>query len=437
MSMALSSQVDVNRTHASRQRNTAHPVLQGRWCYYQPVRWLLIALLCPLTAQAQPVAFESPSGTPDRTVEIRQDLLDVRAGPSPSYTSRGRLYLGDTAQVVDVSEDKRWIRVKAEGLDGWIPTSTVRALRGERSVDPGRDRRETNYEYDDQGRRRFLDGRAMGSGEGTQKPDRPATPTPESFWASPRQVSIGSPRRLAVDLRLGAAALHRAFASDIPADSALQVLSASPTALSWELAATYELHRYVQARGLFRDARFADSTVPANAAFGFSEPVTMAVDAQTAELDVVGRYPVVSGAWAGLYAGGRLFRQGFQRTAPYPLLLSHTFMGLGLGATAQYRLHPLTVAARGGLLVPFSVSQAPTEGGDAEASGWDLAGEVAWTLTRRWSVVAGAHYLKITTDFSGESIHVDNVVADPPVGYTAARARDRSMGGSLGVRWRP
>jgi hypothetical protein len=399
-----------------------------------------LAALSAAPAAAQPEDADEPPPLPldaprsaaggARPGTILVDYAEIHAGPGAAYVSRGRVYQGDRVRVLQRDETGGWMEVESGGLRGWVRTRFVELGEGggEAPRDAGRDRRETNYRYDERGRRLFPDGRPMGSGEGAGEV------ADDGDEAAPdRRGGLPLP---AVRLSLLAAGLDRTFQSNIGQGSALRDLSAAPAAYGVELAVDWAPLRYVAVRGVFRDLRFADATVPANPAFGFDDPVTMAVDAQEGALDVIGRYPILDG-WIGAYAGAHVLRTAFQATQPFAIFLDYLYVGLGAGGAAGYTLGPVDLTVRGGVVLPLSVSQSPQEGGDASSDGATVSGEVAWRLTPAWAVVGSGFYTALTTDITGGGTHQDSVTRDPPAGYDAARATDTALGGGLGVRWSP
>ncbi|MEZ4463414.1 MAG: hypothetical protein R3F43_02580 [bacterium] len=140
------------------------------------IPWLLLA--SPALAQLPPGvelpvegAIKGRSAVP---VVIRAEVVEVRAGPGAAYVSRGRAYRGDAGTASRRNEAGDWVEVAVGGLRGWARVADLRfggddVRRGaDGAVDAGRDRRETNYRYDERGRRLRADGTPMGSGEGTE-----------------------------------------------------------------------------------------------------------------------------------------------------------------------------------------------------------------------------------------------------------------------------
>jgi hypothetical protein len=387
---------------------------------------LLIALVSPPTLAQGPVPLNAAGRALNAEGTLKVDYTEVRAGPGAAYISRGRAYQGDRLQVLRRDPSGDWFEVTVSGVRGWVRTRTVQLkARGDARAAGGRDRRQTNYQYDAQGRRQFADGRSMGTGEGTAGAPPPVVFEPTS-----------TPAQWRLRYGVGVAQLTRQFESAIEDDSALRKLSVSPLAVTQELALTYEAHRNVQARLLLRDARLSAADIPANAAFGFPQALTIDVNAQQVELDATGRMPF-AGGWAGLYAGAHVFRQAFQETRPYALFLSNTFIGLHTGAAAEITLGPVALYARGGVVLPLSISQSPADSGAGSALGALAALEAAWPLNGQWALTAQGHFFALQTDFEGPSTHADPYTGTPPRTYARAREDDALIGGGLGIRWQP
>ena len=382
---------------------------------------LLLLLLAP-PANAQRAA---GSG---RTLEARvtADYAEVRAGPGAAYVSRGRVYGGDKLRVKQRSENGEWYEVVGAGVNGWVRARALEVGQGTAAPsNPGRDRKTTNYTHDADGRRIFLDGREMGSGEGTKGT--------RVRKRRARKRSGDDVMKLRVSL--GAAQIKRTFESNIAIESALRDLSASATGFGYEFEAEYVPIPYVAVRALYRDTRFTDIQIPANEEFGFEAAVDIGTSAQQAELDVTGRFPIGQG-WVGAHAGGHLLRHQYQETQPYAVFLTNSFIAAVAGAGVGWRFGPIEVGGRGGIFLPVSVSQSPQEGGDPEGFGFSAAAHLAWHLAPRFAVVGHWHFTRVRTDYKGESTHADTH-GDQPEAYSVAQEIDAVHGGGLGVRWTP
>lgn len=385
---------------------------------------LALALGAPAFAQG-PVATGAAGRALDARGRIKVDYTEVRAGPGVAYISRGRAYQGDQVEVLRRDASGDWFEVTASGVRGWIRTRAVRLEGRGGRAQGGRDRRQTNYTYDAQGRRQFANGQAMGSGEGTVNAPPPAPRTPPP-----------GPRRLSLYVGFGTTQLSRTFTAAIEADSPLSNLEVSPLAITAELGARYDLSDLLQLRLHFRDARLSEATIGANPAVGFPQAIPIKLNAQTVELDATGRF-ALGPAWVGAYAGGWLFRQAFQETQPYALLLTNTFVGLHGGAAAGVDLGAVDLQLRGGVVLPLIISQSPADSGDGSALGGSASLEAAWQFHPQWALTAQGHFLALQADYEGGSTHADPYSGDAPRTYLRAREKDSMIGGGLGIRWQP
>jgi uncharacterized protein YraI len=86
---------------------------------------------------------------------VHVDRVEVRAGAGDAYVSRGRAYDGDTLRVIRRTGDGAWLEVEVDGLRGWVRARAVTLRKAGRvaPTDAGRSRRESNYSYDERGRR--------------------------------------------------------------------------------------------------------------------------------------------------------------------------------------------------------------------------------------------------------------------------------------------
>ncbi len=388
-----------------------------------PMRFACL-LLCLLVA---PVCAQQPAGS-GRSIQakVSADYAEVRAGPGAAYVSRGRVYGGDILRVTKRSDSGEWYEIVGPGVAGWVRARAIDLQRGAVvPTNPGRDRKTSNYGYDDRGRRIGTDGARQGSGEGTAGSRRARRPKRNRPGAGALHVRVS----------LGAMQMKRGFESNIAIDSALADLSVSATGFGYEFEVDYLVMRYVSVRALFRDTRFATVEIPANAAFGFENAVEVSTSAQHAQLDVTGRYPIAEG-WVGAYLGGSLLRHQFQETQPYALFLTNSFISGTGGGAAGWRFGPVEVAARGGIMLPLSISQSPTEGGDPNGSGIRVGAELTWHLARRFAVVGHWHFTRMKSEYDGVSTHIDTHTGAEE-GYSAARETDQFQGGGLGLRWTP
>lgn len=411
-------------------------------------RWLMVVLACaagPAGAQTAAVPVEAAGVSGDKVGRVISDFAEVRAGPGEAYVSRGRVYLGDRVEVTRRADTGGWVEVMAAGgVQGWLRSKDMQIVPGEKAasagvdaaqVDAGRDRRQTNYTYDKDGRRRRLDGRPVGSGEGAR------TETPEDldlddFSGGGLDSGAGSGEAAPLSLRvsLGASQMQRMFSSNAAANSLLSLVESRPLGFGAEISAEYVPLRFLAVRGGFRDVRFAETELQ-TARYNNGQPFGLAVDRQEAMLDVAGRYAFGAG-YGGVYVGGRFARQAFQELQPVPLLLTTTTLGLGAGVEVAWAFGPVDVGARGGVVVPLSVEQAPVDSGEPDGLGFEAGVEVAYALSAAWAVVASGQFSRLTIEHEGPATQVDRVATPAGPTYTQARTVDTVVGGGLGVRWR-
>ncbi|MCK6570510.1 SH3 domain-containing protein [Myxococcota bacterium] len=399
-------------------------------------------------------------GIPERTGDdrrfvgrIRTEFAEVMAGPGAAYIGRGRVYQNDRVQILRRNDAGDWLEVEINGLRGWVRARYLEIQRGAEvrgaggALDAGRDRRRTNYGYDDRGRRLRPDGTPFGSGEGTdgvpgtssdEVPDEvPGTSSDEV----PAEVPGTSSRlRLAPYAALGLGQVRRAFDSDIAKPSPLAHQTAQPSGMSVVLGLDWDPLKYLRLGARFDGSFFGSTDIPRNPALGFERPVTLAISGWRAGLDALGRYPVGQ-AWIGAYGGLRLFRQNFQETAGYPLFLTSTLWSAALGGAAGVTFGPgLELTGRGGYCVPLSISQSPADSGDLESGGgYELGLGVGWRLSRRFTALMDVYFARHRLEFAGASSQKqafddEETAGKDPVGYEHARETDTLQGAGLGIR---
>lgn len=391
----------------------------------------------PFALQAQPVPLDRIPTEPTGTVlpgRVTVDYAEVRAGPGSVYLSRGRVYRGDSIEILRRNETGEWFEIAGGGVHGWVGADAVEVTGGAAaSSDPARDRRLTNYEYDDKGRRVRPDGGRLGSGEGVagEKVDDFARESP----GAARNRHAGGSAGVSVWAGIGGGQIRRVFASDIDDPSALERLQAQPSGLAVRLGGSWDAHQYFMVRANGRFALGGETDVRAAPDLGIDEDISLKTQAYAVDVDAVGRYSF-GGGWAGVYLGARWLRHAFTETKPFPIFLTNVFTGIGVGVTAVYAPWPeLRIGATAGLLEPLTVSQSPADSGELDgSSGLEWGGDVAYTITGPVAVVGAFHWARIKTTFRGDSSHVDTESAAEPKHYAIAEETDTVLGGSLGLR---
>ena len=401
---------------------------------------------------------------------VHVDRAEVRAGAGDAYVSRGRAYDGDTLRVIRRTGDGAWLEVEVDGLRGWVRARVVTLRKAGRvaPTDAGRSRRESNYSYDERGRRLRPDGTPMGSGEGTDKrakgrskpapepepeaepepePERPGrrggprrpSPTPEDVEGLEAEegdtVDDGASMwRLSATVGFGQA--RRMFDSDITVASALQHGEFQASGLLVDLQARATPLPYLAVQASLTHHATGSTRVPAAPDLGLNVPVEVGVGGLAVGLDAVGRYALSDDAAVEALVGARWWRQSVEATRPFPLFLTndHTLVALGGGGEVALPLD-LSLCGRAAYLHPVAESQSPVAGGALKSgSGFELAADLAWAVTPEWAVTLGGRVLRSRVERAGDSKHVDTHV-DPPVGYTQARETQTIQGALVGARW--
>lgn len=400
-----------------------------------PMRALLIVIAATGAASAQPTAGEdipiegSIRGGKTVPAKVTAEKVELRAGPGAAYISRGRAYRGDAVKIRRRNEGGDWVEVSTGEIRGWVRFVDLQRLTGDAaraadgSVDSGRDRRQRNYRYDENGRRITLGAEAAPGGDDEDRPDDAKT----------MRLVPASSSRFAIDVSVGASRMDRRFRSNIEPESALDVLEGGATGMSLAIEAHWQPNDYLRIRGAFRDARLGSVALPALPEAGFEQAFELALDAQQAELDLAGGIDL-GPAWIGAYAGGRLLRHAFQQTAPFPVFLTSTYTALAVGGSAHAGFGPLDLSLEGGVFVPLSVAQAPATSGTADALGQEIRGAVAYTLAPGWAIVLQGQWVGVVTDYTGEGTHRDTT---NDLAYDVAREEDAVFTGGVGVRWQP
>lgn len=401
---------------------------------------LSIALLAPPVGAQSPSVPVEAAGVGARTGQVARvviDFAELRAGPGQAYVSRGRVYQGDKVEIQRGADTGGWVEVRAAGdVRGWLRQRDIRIVPGEvvERPPPGGD----GFKYDEKGRRITADGKLVGSGEGARRSVTPEDFDMDAFESGATTVETpGGESAMALDVRLGlgVSQLRRAFLSNAGPDSLLADLSSKPMGYGVDLEVVYGPIEYLAVRALFRDVRFTETRLQ-TAVYNDGNPFGLSVDAQQAELDAIGRFPILDG-WVGAYAGGAFWRQAYREIQPTPLFITTTYIGLAAGGAAGWAFGPVDLTARGGVLMPFSVGQTPAASGEPSAFGFSGSAEVAWSFLDAWAVVGHWHFSRITTDFSGPATHIDTTITEPGnATYTQAQSIDTTHGGGVGVRWR-
>ena len=355
----------------------------------------------------------------DRSAKVKARYVDVLSGPASAYTRRGRLYRGDVISIRG-EPGATWVHVLDGAVKGWVPLSkltiipyaTVRKSQDD-EVDAGRDRRESNYAYDQDGRRRTTDGKLMGSGEGIgQEPPPPS-------------LNLG-PRKFSIDLSVGFGQTDRRFYSNSALDSVLYGSMVAPIGLATQASAQWAITPWLSLESAITDVRLGASRVTA-APLNNGAEIEIDIDSQTALVDVLLTYPIGDFTVGG-FGGVSFFRTGFTETEPVPLFLNTVVWSAVIGGSARYTKGDLDLRVRGAYVAPFSIQQAPNNSGTADGSGHHINGRIRWWAWGDWALAGELNVTHILVNYAGGGDHVDTVALGGPYTYSQARESTQVWG---------
>lgn len=436
--------------------------------------FFLRVLLCSMTLLA------SISWTPQHSFaqvqgESEWDVIvnsaDVYAGPSKAYSVRGRAYLGQKLRVIGVSPKQDWLQViTPDGKKGWVTAETLRNPRREVSQDPGRFRRQTEYQYDAQGRRITPNGEHVGSGEGFgQSPSGGMPPTqgmmptqgvmPTQGMASTPMMGVdqavppgfgGTPQKtggLSISvIPAGLSRTSRRFTSDIKKISPLAQTESEALLYQYGLIVNYGLndHFIFQLKGT--DARGAEITLPPHPEQPDFVPTTqVGTSMSVMDLSVSAGLPVGK-LWFGGNLGAQYLMHQFDEIAfalpelkGFTPLQSHHYFSLAAGLSIRLMLNSFQATLNGGLLLPILLSASPYEIGPWEGFGYSGDLHFAYLLNDTMGVglYLGGQYLGVDVSATGAYsdrtyiFNAQNQAVNNPQIYKRASTSDQALNGGL------
>ena len=356
---------------------------------------------------------------------VHVDYVDVRMGAASAYESNGRIYGGDVITVRG-KPGKPWIEVVSGPVQGWIPLSAVVFLAPEDvakidgKVDPGLDRRLSNYNYDQDGRRR-TQGKFTGSGEGTKA-------------GSVRSSSTTIWDKIRVGLGVGFGQIHRRFESNAPEQSFLRQVELTPMGLASTFTTAVDFGGRWRLDIWAEDIHFAQSSIvlPVN-----GMPSRGKLSANSQLLGLCGNYVHEIGpARISLGLGTELNRVGFRELKPTPIALTAKTLSMLGQLGAGLRHDSLEIDVHAYLGYPVSHEQAPVSSGADETSILGGRLQAAYWFSNGWGLALRAGLSKRRSDYQGANQHVDQLNSEAdPFAYTAARETDYIVNTTLGIMY--
>ncbi len=399
---------------------------------------------------------------------------DLYAGPSVAYSKRGRVYEGEQLTILEVTRSQEWAQVSApSGIKAWIKVSALNRPQDQVAQDPGRYRRQQEYQYDAQGRRITNTGQAMGSGQGTGRQQQSRNELPKRQaqareWQQRANPSSGFRERqdqtnlgdmseadrlnnlarsrafsrhdmgaspLNISLPVGISHFTRRFTSNIgtPPLSGLKTQVLSPNV---GLILNSQITPYLHIAARYMKTMGAKAPLPSLAAFPEVGAVDLPTNQQTAEL-VVGFGTDLSFGWAESFGvKGLLGAQYYDSTftpVQYPApaermapLQDHRYISALLGLELSLKFKPMTLTLRGGGSLPLSFEQAPNSEGQWKSLGLWSQVQGDWHLNEHWSLGILCAYMRIATEYTGPAEQADYTL-NQVVYYTQASGYDQNL----------
>ena len=403
-------------------------------------------------------------------------------GPSSAYSVKGRVYEGEKVTILQVTGSQEWVRVSTPaGLQAWIQVSDLRRPQDQLSEDPSRYRRQTEYQYDAQGRRVTLAGSQVGTGQGTgQAPgsaqgaagsppaevqpqggpaegdlvtggsgmvppsEAIATPamTPEEARAHAFAQSGGVAGGTLIKLELIPAGFSyhtRRFSSNIGTPP-LSGLTSEVGSLSFGARVSSMINEYVGVDGRFVAALGSAVTLPAPSALIGSPETEVNVGQYTGDLQLSGGAPLGS-LWLGGVLGAQYYELGYTEVIfddlnkPFTPLQTHRYIAGIIGGRAAYSIGNISIDARGGVSLPVLLLQSPLSEGQWTSLGFWAQTRVELSLTSTMDFGISLGFVHYGTKYQGPAEYGDFTTTHSTY-YTKASSVDQSVEALLSASWK-
>ena len=385
-----------------------------------------LVLCCLVWMSAPTFAYSSELASSKITAEIKVDLAFVKAGPGSAYVDRGRLYKGDRVQILGRENLSDWVRIRFGKLEAYVALKVLRfKTRATKNIhDPNVVRRQSDYDYDDNGFRIDLGGNRVGSGETKREP------TYELGIKENRNR-----RRVRLESSFGVGQLQRRFQSNSETRSLLSMIEASPTVFCSRFTGEYLFSEFVSLQLSLLDYRFGITTL-ATTALNEGNPFDVTNDGQLFDANLLARF--TAGRWnfkGGIFVG--LHRHAFQETLPLAVFLSSTSSLVGGALLAELDFGFAQLGLDADLAKVLSASQSPVSGGSFnDGQLVSFAANASVPVNEFLSILLRVESYEISASFVGESTQIDNLTdPDQPLTYTASEETNRLSSFVFGIRW--
>ena len=421
-----------------------------------------IVSMTPFTEQAHAQSWGGGArGTAARAIgqkwKVGASSAEIYAGPSSAYSKRGRVYDGEEVMIIEVTQSQEWAQVTtAAGIRGWVKVSELKRPQDQIAQDPGRYRRQTDYQYDAQGRRMGPGGQAAGSGQGIDQgqgyPQGQGDPQGQGYpqdqgYPQGQDATldhtardqafarVGRSSPLSIGLPIGGSYFTRRFTSNI-GTSPLSGLKSQALSPAFGLNVVSQINDFLNAEGRFLVMMGAKVPLPAIAAIPDVPAVDVSSSQQLADLKLNFGTPLsldfADELWLGAVIGAQYFASKYtevQYPTPAEMLAplqNHTYISALLGSRASMTWGITRIGLSGGVALPLSFEQSPNSEGKWKSLG--LWGRVVTelSLSRHLTLGLSLAYLRIGTDYTGPAAQADYSLS-APVFYTEASGYDQNL----------
>ena len=387
---------------------------------------------------AQP-QFKSKATQTEQQIDV--EVVKIYSGPSIAYAVKGKAFKGNVVKILRFSSDQTWVEIQTPQFKGWILSNTLSASSAStvhNEDDLGRENKKSNYQYDENGKRMNAQDQTEHLAASAKKIKSQA---PSSF------KTTAKPYLFRLSLLPGMTQLSRAFSSDIAYPSPLQKITATGLVYQTSIKGEFLIHEHFGLSFDFQDARMSIALAPHRDSISQKE-TNLQMDRQNANLLLHGSYQVSDFKFS-LLTGIQIQRSYIQQIKESSLILQslnknpdvtylpflqHLSVILPVGLKVKYQIDPAWyLALEGGVWLPLSLSQAPTNSGKWSGfGGWtDLV--LGWDFSDMLGLSLAVHWNQLVYAYTGPGTHSDPIAQQR---YQNSMSSDSSMGASLGLTLR-
>ena len=379
--------------------------------------------------------------------KVASNQANLFSGPSAAYSQRGRIYQGEWVTILEVTSNQEWARVNTPaGIQGWIRVSKLQRPQDQLSTDPGRRRRQTDYQYDGRGRRINYAGQAVGSGQGTQFETMTSSVDDPEADAKARAIAFGQLDNISQTSSLiieivptGVTYFTRRFSSNT-GTAPLSGIESSVASPSFGLRLASHINDYIHLEGRFLAAIGREVPLPVIPSLSDIPASDIKAHQYTGDFQMSAGSSLDDKIWLGGVVGAQYYELGY-REVLYPTpaeklspLQTHRYFSATIGARLSLRWDAVSWDLRGGGALPLMFSQSPNSEGQWSCFGVWARTRLGYQLNASFALAISMGYIRYGADYTGPAEQADYTQATP-VFYTAASGSDQSVETQLSVSY--